>query len=301
MSKTYCKWPVIAAIIIGSLIVLSLLYCLARCVCCGAECCCGCLSCCNACCPSGSRNKNSGYQQPPGPPPQPYGPYGQYQSPVPPAYNPGFAYNHGPQTATFDAPSKSMNEDALPAMPSWDNARSRRVEQEHLPQYEGGEGDIVEMDKFDNRPGATQQHLLAHEPAHDSTLEHGVGGDDQYYHHDDYHNGENHTGYDYSQGYANEYDNHRQHPMSTSPVYDTQEQYSAHSQPHGYNSTQAPTFDNYNTDPVMRGPYASPPPPVADNWAQNAGPPSYHTGPPSLLSPGGSGQRKPVNGSWRNL
>ncbi|OCK89973.1 uncharacterized protein K441DRAFT_581554, partial [Cenococcum geophilum 1.58] len=38
MAKAYCKWPVIAVIIIGSCIVLSILFCLFRCICCGAEC-----------------------------------------------------------------------------------------------------------------------------------------------------------------------------------------------------------------------------------------------------------------------
>lgn len=149
MSKGYCKWPAIIAIIIGSLIVLSLIWCCARCLCCGAECCCGCLSCCNRCCPS--PRQKQGYQQPP---PQPY-PYNQYQSPMPPQYGNtgyvGYGGYRGPQTATFDVPSKKgagYNEDALPAMPSWDNAASRHVED-----------DDVEMEKLD-LTHAQQESLL---------------------------------------------------------------------------------------------------------------------------------------------
>ncbi|EME88389.1 uncharacterized protein MYCFIDRAFT_76213 [Pseudocercospora fijiensis CIRAD86] len=143
MAHSYCKWPVIAGIVVGSLIVISILWCLARCLCCGLQCCCGCLSCFNACCPSprGSNRDRGGYQQAP---PTPY----QYQQPPPtqpPAYMAGGAgggYRGAPvaSTATFDAPSKKFNEDALPAMPSWQNAQSRRVESD----------EEVELEKIDH-------------------------------------------------------------------------------------------------------------------------------------------------------
>ncbi|KAK6432448.1 hypothetical protein LTR95_011380 [Oleoguttula sp. CCFEE 5521] len=163
MSKAYCKWPAIVGIIIGSLVALSLIWCLARCLCCGAECCCGCLSCCNACCPSPRGRKNAGYQHPP---PQPYqSPYPQpYQSPQPPMYASGAAGYRGPQTATFDAPTRGggagkYNEDALPAMPSWDTAESRRVEEE------------VEMEKLSHaeHTQAQQQRLLPQQSFASST------------------------------------------------------------------------------------------------------------------------------------
>jgi len=151
MTKAYCKWPAIIGIIIGSLILLSLLWCVFRCLCFGAECCCGCLSCCNACCPSRRKRRNDGYYQQP-PPQSGYQPYPQYQSPQPPIYVSGGAgYRGAPtaQTATFDAPSKNgqYNEDALPPMPSWDHGVSRRVEEE------------VEMEKFGS-PQAQQESLL---------------------------------------------------------------------------------------------------------------------------------------------
>lgn len=44
-----------------------------------------------------------------------------YQQPAPPAYR-------GPRTAQFDHPSSKANDDALPAMPTWADAKTRRVE-----------------------------------------------------------------------------------------------------------------------------------------------------------------------------
>lgn len=138
MSKAYCKWPVIAAIIIGSLIIISLLTCLFRCLCCGAECCCGCLRCCNACCPS-PRSRSDKYapapQQPYGPPPPAYA----YQPQAPMHY--GAPPPQQPQFASFESSGKSgqpgrYNEDALPAMPSWATARERKVEDDTPLQEE---------------------------------------------------------------------------------------------------------------------------------------------------------------------
>ena len=131
MSEAYCKWPAIIGIIIACVIVISVIWCCARCLCCGAECCCGCLSCFNSCCPS-PRRRNQGYQQPP---PQPYG---QYQSPQPPMMYGAGAYGYrGPQTATFDVTSKKNNaggldEDALPAMPAWDHTPNKHVEEDDV-------------------------------------------------------------------------------------------------------------------------------------------------------------------------
>ncbi|KAF2207475.1 hypothetical protein CERZMDRAFT_88510 [Cercospora zeae-maydis SCOH1-5] len=142
MSKAYCKWPVIIGIVVASLIVLSIVLCVARCLCCGVECCCACCSCFNRCCPSPRRRREKGYEQAP---PAPY--LNQYQPP-PPMHNPYFAsggagYRGNPgfaQTATFESPSQKVHEDSLPEMPSWKNASSRRVE-----QYD----DDVEMEKME--------------------------------------------------------------------------------------------------------------------------------------------------------
>lgn len=115
------------AIIIGSLIVLSLLFSIFRCCCLGVECCCGIFACCNACCPSPRRTKTKYVEAPQQPAPQyaylPQAPMGYF----PPA---------GVATATFDAPSgqpkkaANIRADALPAMPSWNTAATRRIEYE---------------------------------------------------------------------------------------------------------------------------------------------------------------------------
>ncbi|KAK5115093.1 hypothetical protein LTR62_001790 [Meristemomyces frigidus] len=94
------------------------------------------------------------------PPPQPIyqQPYQQYQSQAPPMYV-GGGYRGAPvaATATFDGPSRSAvqmapagkyNPDALPAMPSMDNAASRHIEE-----------DDMEMEKLDHFQ-AQQQSLL---------------------------------------------------------------------------------------------------------------------------------------------
>ncbi|KAH7065015.1 hypothetical protein B0J12DRAFT_638803 [Macrophomina phaseolina] len=149
MSKAYCKWPVIAAIIIGGLIVFSLLYCCARCLCCGAECCCGCLSCCNACCPG----PRKGHRRVESPPPSAFPNNQQYQSQPPPMYSgPGWNQTNVPQYATFDVSSdKKFNEDALPAMPTWDTAKSTKVEVHEDPVKQ--QPDDMEMQRLDMKPG----------------------------------------------------------------------------------------------------------------------------------------------------
>ncbi|KAL1966898.1 hypothetical protein VTN77DRAFT_3642 [Rasamsonia byssochlamydoides] len=150
MQKAYCKWPAIIGIVIGSLVVISIIGCLVSCICCGVQCCRGCFGCCYDCCEccvgSGRRGRTK-YADPP--PPAPYyqqAPppsnmhYGYQQSPAPPAYR-------GPQTAQFDHSSAKINEDALPAMPTWADATTKRVE-DTTPVEE------VEMNRLD----APDQH-----------------------------------------------------------------------------------------------------------------------------------------------
>ena len=126
-SLTLQRWPVIIAIIIASLIVLSVVSCLVRCLCCGLECCCGIFACCNACCPSprgySGRGRSARYAD--DPPPQKFqpSPYTGYQAPPSqPVYNPP-----PQQYAQFDATRKGANGNALPAMPTYGNATSKRV------------------------------------------------------------------------------------------------------------------------------------------------------------------------------
>lgn len=145
------RWPVIAAIIIGSLIVLSVLWCIFSCLCCGISLCaaCGrcvtCFGCCGAC-DRGSRRRKDPEYHPMPPTPTPYQGY-QPQS--------NMMYNgNGPQFATFDAGNKrsaNVHEDSLPTMPSWDNAPTRRVE-DHTPQPRGSD---MEMERMLPHQGAT--------------------------------------------------------------------------------------------------------------------------------------------------
>jgi hypothetical protein len=309
MTKAYCKWPAIIAIIIGSLIVLSLVWCVARCLCCGAECCCGCLSCCNACCPKprGRRN-NDGYYQQPAPPPQPYGQpaYPQYQSHAPPAYmsggrGGGYRGTAVAKTATFDAPSSNragsgaatFNEDvrlttllvpavsanpvqALPQMPSWDTATSKHVEQE------------VELEKLAH-PQAQQESLI---PKNKYGYDNG-NYNDQYHHQDAAATAD--LGNMHASPYQ-EYDQFQQHQQP-------QQNWGASSVS---NTGYPPTYHTASPTSTVYEPAGH------QNWGNNGGgyapsmPPSYRAGPPSISSlppqqsMGGAG-RKPVQGSWRDV
>jgi hypothetical protein len=141
---THTRWPAIIGIIFASLLVLSILWCCARCLCCGMSCCCDCFKCCDLC---GGRRKRAQNADPP----PVFAPNQGYQpAPAPPAYEP-------PQFATFDTPSKNgqIHEDSLPAMPSWDTAASRRVE-DHSPHED------MEMNNMDPRPGQTTGVVPSH-------------------------------------------------------------------------------------------------------------------------------------------
>ncbi|KAF2689635.1 hypothetical protein K458DRAFT_330205 [Lentithecium fluviatile CBS 122367] len=163
MAKSYCKWPVIVAIVVGSLIILSVVFCVARCVCCGAELACCCFKCCSCCCPSGrSKHKRMKSDQPPmptypsaypsAPPPAP-APVDtrplnqQYRSHAAPTFNPApvaAVKAEEPQFARFES-TKPANEDALPHMPSWKDAKTSHVEEEVYPE----KPDNIEMDRLD--------------------------------------------------------------------------------------------------------------------------------------------------------
>ncbi|KAL1605411.1 hypothetical protein SLS60_004961 [Paraconiothyrium brasiliense] len=86
----------------------------------------------------------------------------QYRSHAAPTFNPAPAptfnpapsvasYNtapkpEAPQFARFDAHAPPANEDALPAMPSWGDAKTTHVEEEVIPEKR----DDVEMDRLDH-------------------------------------------------------------------------------------------------------------------------------------------------------
>ncbi|KAJ4313461.1 hypothetical protein N0V94_006948 [Neodidymelliopsis sp. IMI 364377] len=89
------------------------------------------------------------FAPPPPPPPQIDT---QYQSHAPPTFTPAAPFPTPapqapqPQFATFDAHKRPVNDDALPAMPSWNDARSVQVqvEEEAVPEKRGD----VEMDRL---------------------------------------------------------------------------------------------------------------------------------------------------------
>lgn len=128
----------IALIIIGSLIIISVIWCIARCLCCGLSCCCECchcLKCCGECCgccspPNGRRRKHLD---------EPYNniPDNQgYKREDPMAASalpfdrprPTTAKAEPPQYASFDVSKHGDgSEDELPAMPSWGDAESKKI------------------------------------------------------------------------------------------------------------------------------------------------------------------------------
>lgn len=168
---TLTRWPVIAVIIVGGLIVFSVVWCIIRCACCGLSCCCECcqfMKCCGNCCgccdpPRGKRHKyldepyippNQGYKMQP--------PMNPHFSPVVPAMTPvttgvttagatqGFS-SSAPQYAEFDVSKPKGGEDALPAMPSWDGADKKKV----LVEEEAVEMDQLKKPQASAQPGAT--------------------------------------------------------------------------------------------------------------------------------------------------
>jgi hypothetical protein len=138
LTATRSKWPVIVGIILGSILALSIIWCMLKCICGGiADCCCGCCDCC-----SSRKNNNHAYQQPPPQYPmqnQYYGPQQPVYSAAPmyapsPMYAPppmsgGAGYRGAPSTSSpYEQPynnNKPFNEDALPAFPT--TASERRL------------------------------------------------------------------------------------------------------------------------------------------------------------------------------
>ena len=168
------RWPVIVAIIVGSLIVISIVVCIARCICCGAECAICCCKCCTCCCGSSGRSGHKRMKSEPTPSYPPYAgaaapnPYAQahvaappapidtrpvqqqYRSHAAPAFAPAPA---PPQFATFESSSKPVNEDALPAMPSWSDARDTHVQVEEPAVVPPRRGDM-ELDRLNHNGSA---------------------------------------------------------------------------------------------------------------------------------------------------
>ncbi|CAM1506617.1 Fc.00g062580.m01.CDS01 [Cosmosporella sp. VM-42] len=154
MRADFCKWPAIAIMVVGGLIILSIVWCIVRCCCCGMACCCSCfqcLKCCGNCC---------GCCDPPGGKPHkhlddPYAPapHHGYRSEAPmgasiPQFAPKPSHVEPPQYAEFETQKRGGNEDSLPEMPSWDGAGSKKVAVEE---------DAVELHNLKKSPAPDQQ------------------------------------------------------------------------------------------------------------------------------------------------
>lgn len=233
----------------------------------------------------------------------------QYQSPMPPAYAPP-----SQQHAQFDAPSKQFNGDALPAMPSWQTAHSRRVEVEEIHEPTNS----VEMDHLAHSSrDEVKVPMLSHaEYAGQSPLASPYASAQEHFY------GPQHeqaafagSQYNLPQDNQGAYRGASSLPPLQSPVhhggqgYSMQQPYAEHSQGGGMSSSYrgpqhngpispiSPTYSNTaytgyapsgstRYEPAMAGPYMS-----------------YHQ-PQSPSSFQGQGQlvgRKPVNGSWRDI
>lgn len=156
--------------------------CIARCICCGAECACCCFKCCTGCCGGGGRSGHKRVKSDPTPTyPTSYGapvanPYAQahaaaptppvdarpinqqYRSNAMPTFN-GSAAPERPQFATFDSTRAVVNDDALPAMPTWKDGRDVHIEVEEqaVPEKRGD----MEMNRLDHNGSMTSGSLTA--------------------------------------------------------------------------------------------------------------------------------------------
>ncbi|KAF1916705.1 hypothetical protein BDU57DRAFT_516948 [Ampelomyces quisqualis] len=252
MAKSYCKWPVIIAIVVGGLIALSVVVCIARCICCGAECVMCCCKCCSCCGSSGSRHrrmKSDPYGAPP--PVNPYAPapfdarplHQQYRSHAAPAFAAAPAPDR-PQFAAFDSPAKPANEDALPAMPSWGDARDRHVavvdEQPLAPK----QGDM-ELDRLDHpAPYGHTQPSPAPPPSYHTDAYHSDA-----YHTDAYHTDAYHSDAYHSYSPARQPSPPQQHLPSTydMPSHDTYVPVRTHTP--GYPDHPSPVYDAVSGPP----------------------------------------------------
>jgi hypothetical protein len=207
-----------------------------------------------------------------------------------PQVNPKFARPvspEQPQYATFDAHSKPANEDALPAMPSWNDARSRQVEveEEAVPEKRGD----VEMDRLNNNgsvpntsvagvaAGAVGAGMRGSPGPGRSPISPAQGAD----------------GYGFPAGYQNQYDR-RGSPMQNqnmSPGYGANAGYAQNNYSRGPSPAQSQSQYSQASDPYERRsppqnqPYNQPynniaqqnPYAVPSERYNSPAPPSYHT------------------------
>jgi hypothetical protein len=164
-TNSYHRWPVIIAIVVVSLIVFSVLWCIIRCACCGMSCCCTCFSflkccdCCGGCCDGKKDRPHKHLDDPYSHPPQQ-----GYQAPSPMMGGGLGGKYEPPQYAQFevgknglavDPKASALSEDALPPMPSWDSAAKKHVlTEEEKNGVELGELDPVTGQKVPLMTGA---------------------------------------------------------------------------------------------------------------------------------------------------
>ena len=271
------KWPVIVGIILGSILALSIIWCVLKCMCQGiADCCCGCCS---------SRDNRHAYQQPP-PPPAQYPMQNQYYGPQQPMYSAAPMYAPSPMYAPPQmsggagyrgAPTSHYE----PQSPVYNNNKSPNFNEDALPAFptHTSECNDVEMGHLQSPQAAQQQGLLS---SHNNPNV-------------DYYHGQPQSPINGDMGAMNaapahNYDSHRQ--FAPQSLYSQQDaaptpgpnrvmsmrstQYEPSQYPPSYH-TQAP---GNNTGPQFAvGGTTSPPPPFAGHTIG----------------------RKPVQGTWRDI
>lgn len=143
------RWPVIAIIVVGGLIIFSIVWCLARCLCCGLSCCCSCFKCfkccgnCCGCCDAPGERKHKYLDESYADPHNQNG----YKSQAPmfaPSVHPVSHNNIGPAAATASSPpqyaefdvSRKRDSNALPAMPTWESSNAKRISMEEIVELE---------------------------------------------------------------------------------------------------------------------------------------------------------------------
>ncbi|KAK6539606.1 hypothetical protein TWF694_009815 [Orbilia ellipsospora] len=125
MSKAWCKYPVIAGCVVGGLVLISMAWCCYRCCCRRRR--------------KAARSKSTFFSDP----------VPAYMSNGQPSG--GYA-PHGPQFAYFESGTTAgKNADDLPVMPSWNNAKSEKVEDTTVKVED------IELGEVDHDHGRKQQ------------------------------------------------------------------------------------------------------------------------------------------------
>ncbi|KAL3964168.1 hypothetical protein ACCO45_001172 [Purpureocillium lilacinum] len=238
MKASFCKWPVIAVIVVGGLILLGIAWCIIRC-----------------------------YQQ-----------QTPMQAPFPPATSKHPVYEP-PQYAEFDV-SKKGSEDALPHMPSWEGAGSKKVVLEE---------EEMEMNQLKKSPNSTPAQPPLASPSTGPVSPMGMNG---------------HSPYDNPRGGPNGYmPNQSQQALGHGRLSPGQSQQNlgAYSQGQpGYNNVAANResgfgLDQPYDDPALGGTPGQHPP--ASGYMANAQNQAYV---PPVIAGMGQGRQSPAPGRHMN-